>query len=62
MPPVWLTVISWISLGIAFPCSGAVLIDVYGRGYRQHMWVMEAIWPITCLYFGPVGLWAYYRR
>ena len=22
---------------------------------------MEAVWPITALYMGPVGLWAYFR-
>lgn len=25
------------------------------------MWIMEAVWPITALYFGPLALWAYYR-
>ena len=61
MPPVWLTVISWFSLGLAFACAGAILFDVYGRGYRQHMGIMEAVWPITALYFGPLALWGYYR-
>ncbi len=61
MLPTWLTVISWISLGLAFLCAGIILYDVFVRGYRQHMWVMEAVWPITALYFGPLALWAYYR-
>jgi hypothetical protein len=25
------------------------------------MWIMEAVWPITALYFGPLALWGYYR-
>src|ERR687890_34142 len=25
------------------------------------MWIMEAAWPITALYFGPLALWGYYR-
>lgn len=25
------------------------------------MWIMEAVWPITALYFGPLALWAYFR-
>jgi hypothetical protein len=25
------------------------------------MWVMNLVWPITALYFGPVTLWLYYR-
>ncbi len=61
MVPVWLTVVSWVSLGLAFACAGAILYDVYGRGYRQHMRIMEAVWPITALYFGPLALWAYGR-
>lgn len=52
MPPLWLTVISWVSLSIAFLCAGAILYDLYVRGYRQHMWIMEAVWPITALYLG----------
>ncbi len=54
--PLWLTVVSWVSLGVAFLCAGLILYDIRGRGYRQHMWIMEPVWPITCLYFGPVGL------
>ncbi|MDP9476123.1 MAG: DUF4396 domain-containing protein [Actinomycetota bacterium] len=61
MPPIWLTVVSLVSIGLAFVCAGAILYDVFGRGYRQHMRVMEAVWPITALYFGPLALWAYRR-
>ena len=61
MVPGWLTVLSWISLGVAFACAGLILLDIYGRGYRQHMWIMEAVWPVTALYFGPLALWAYFR-
>jgi Domain of unknown function (DUF4396) len=25
------------------------------------MWMMNLVWPITALYSGPLGLWAYYR-
>ncbi len=59
MPPYWLVVIAWISLVVAVACAAAILFDIYGRGYRQRMGVMEAVWPITALYAGPVGLWAY---
>ncbi len=61
MVPTWLAILSWISLGAAFVCAGFILYDLYGRGYRQHMWIMEAVWPITALYFGPLALWGYYR-
>ncbi len=59
--PMWLTVVSWIFVGIALLCAVAILYDIYGRGYRQRVRVMEAVWPITALYLGPLGLWAYNR-
>lgn len=58
MPPLWLTVISWVSLGVAFLCAALILYDLFGRCYRQRMWIMEAVWPITALYFGPLALCA----
>ncbi len=61
MIPTWLTVVSWIFVGIAVLCAAALLYDIYGRGYRQRTSVMEAVWPITALYLGPLALWAYYR-
>ncbi len=61
MPPTWLTIIAWVAIGLAFLSAGAILYDVFGRGYRQHMRIMEAVWPVTALYFGPLALWAYAR-
>ncbi|WP_228282064.1 DUF4396 domain-containing protein [Rubrobacter marinus] len=61
MIPAWLTVVSWLFVGIAVLCAVAILYDVYGRGYRQRNGAMEAVWPITALYLGPLGLWAYNR-
>jgi hypothetical protein len=61
MPPTWLVALSWTSLAVVFACVVEVFIDIYGRGYRQKMRVMEAVWPVTALYFGPVASWAYRR-
>ncbi|NJP46478.1 DUF4396 domain-containing protein [Streptomyces sp. PRB2-1] len=61
MPPTWLTAVAWCSLALAFACAGWILVDVYLRGFRQPMGVMEAVWPVTALYFGPVAVWAYRR-
>jgi len=61
MIPAWLTVISWIFVGIAVLCATAILYDILGRGYRQRVRVMEAVWPITALYLGPLALLLYYR-
>lgn len=61
MPPTWLTAIAWASLAVAFVCAGEIIFDIAGRGYRQRMAVMEVVWPVTALYFGPVATWAYRR-
>jgi hypothetical protein len=61
MPPLWLVIVSSCSLGLGFASAGWIVFDVYWRGHRQHMAVMEAVWPLTALYFGPVAVWAYRR-
>jgi hypothetical protein len=61
VPPVWLTLLSWAALAAGVASAAVVLVDVRGRGFRQRMPVMEAVWPITALYLGPVALWGYWR-
>jgi Domain of unknown function (DUF4396) len=56
------TVISWVALGVAFASAAAIVWDITVRGYRQHMGIMNAVYPITALYFGPVAAWFYFRR
>ncbi len=56
----WLITIADISLIAAFASAIAILLDIFVRGYRQKMSIMEWVWPITALYFGPIGLWAYW--
>jgi hypothetical protein len=59
MVPGWLTALAWASLATAFACAALILADVYARGYRQQMPVMEAVWPVTALYLGPLAVAAY---
>ena len=61
MPPTWLTVVAWVALAVAFASALLIVYDIYGRGYRQKMAVMEAVWPVTALYLGPLA-WLAYRR
>ena len=61
MPPTWLTILAWTYLVLCFCCAAVILVDVYVRGHRQRMGVMEAVWPITALYFGPAAVWGYLR-
>jgi len=58
---LWLRALAWCSLGVGFVCAGWIVNDVFGRGHRQPMRVMEAVWPLTALYLGPVAIWAYRR-
>jgi hypothetical protein len=37
-----------------------VLTDIFLLGRRQHMAIMEAVWPLTMLYWGPVGVVFYF--
>ncbi len=61
MPPGWLTALAWASLALAFATAGLILHDIYGNRHRQRMGVMEAVWAVTALYFGPLA-WPAYRR
>lgn len=61
MAPQWLVALAWASLAVAFASAVWIVVDVYARGYRQHMGVMEVVWPVTALYFGPPAVW-FYRR
>lgn len=58
--PQWLTLLSICSLMLAVLCALIIVIDIV-RGYRQHMWIMNIVWPVTALYSGPLGLWAYFK-
>lgn len=47
------------SLVLAGVSALIIAIDLL-RGHRQRMWIMNIVWPITALYSGPLGLWAYF--
>lgn len=59
MPPSWLIALSWAATAGACASAAWIAFDIYGRGYRQRMTIMEAVWPLTALYFGPVAVAAY---
>lgn len=61
MVPFWVTVFAWFIIVSWLLFAGVILADIYIGGYRQPMGAMEAVWPITGVWAGPVALWAYYR-
>ena len=61
MAPVWLTVVAWLYLSVCCCSAGIIAYDVaFGRRH-QPMAVMNLVFPITALYFGPVALAVYWR-
>jgi hypothetical protein len=48
----WL-VVGWVFVAIGVLSGLTILADVV-RGYRQHMAIMNWVYPITGLYWGPV--------
>jgi hypothetical protein len=61
MAPMWLTVVAWIYLAICFGCAAVIACDIFVNGRRQSMGVMNVVFPITALYFGPLAV-AFYLR
>lgn len=55
-----LIILSWIGLTAGVLTAIVIIIDI-ASGRRQHMKIMEVTWPVTGLYLGPLGWWAYYR-
>jgi len=60
-PQSWIDAIAWFSLAVAFASALIIAIDIL-RGYRQQMPIMNLVYPITALYWGPVALWFYFRH
>ncbi|RAP57371.1 DUF4396 domain-containing protein [Oleiagrimonas sp. MCCC 1A03011] len=58
--PSWLILLAECSLGLAIACAVWIAWDIV-RGYRQHMAIMNLVWPITALYAGPLAVWSYLR-
>lgn len=56
----WLTLLSWTAVGSGIISALWIAADVMA-GHRQRMTIMNVVWPLTALYSGPLGLWAYYR-
>lgn len=54
-----LTLVAWISLGLAFASAATILVDELR--HPQKMAVMNVVWPISGLYFSVFAVWAYFR-
>ncbi len=61
MAPTWLTVVAWIYISVCLVCAGVITYDIAFNHRRQPMGVMNFVFPITALYFGPFALALYWR-
>ncbi|MEE6179330.1 DUF4396 domain-containing protein [Mycobacterium sp. 050134] len=59
--PQWVILVAWMVTILGVVVAGVMLVDTYLRGYRQPLRAMEAVWPITAVYAGPLAWWAYQR-
>ena len=55
MPPFWLSIVAKAHIFLSLIAAGWVAVDIFVVGRRQKMKIMEAVWPLTMLYFGPMG-------
>jgi hypothetical protein len=55
-----LKVVSVGSLLLSLLSAIVVAADIR-NGHRQNMAIMNWVWPITTIWAGPLGLWAYFR-
>lgn len=61
-PVTWFDDLAWAAIAVAFVSAAVIAWDIFVKGYRQKMGIMDAVWPITALYWGPVAVWQYYKR
>lgn len=59
MPPGWLENVSHAVIAVDLVCALIIAADIVA-GRHQKMPIMNLVWPITALYMGPIGLWAYW--
>lgn len=57
--PTWLVLTSTIWLVAAVLSAAAIAVHIL-RGHKQHMWIMNIVWPLTALWAGPIGLYYYF--
>ena len=61
MAPACQRTIAWVSLSVCFYCAGVVAYDIGVNRRGQPMGVMNFVFPITALYFGPLALVLHWR-
>jgi hypothetical protein len=56
------TVVGWAVTAAGVGCGLWITWDIVIAGHPQRMAIMNAVWPLTALYLGPLAVLAYARR
>ncbi len=59
--PEWLAVVSYVTLLVGAICFLLVAIDIALKRRKSMMAIMTVVYPINMLYWGPLGVWAYWH-
>ena len=59
MQPTWLQILSWVALTAGLTSAAVIVVDESVLRYRQPIRILEVVWPVTALYFGPETIAAY---
>ena len=58
--PEWFTILSIVMLALGGLCALIIAIDLM-LGHKQHMWIMNIVWPVTALFGTVFAVWAYFK-
>ena len=62
MAPPWFEFLAWGALALGFASALVIAADIALLGNRQHMAIMNLVFPLTALYLGPAAVWGYFVR
>ena len=60
MPPHWLQTLALFYVPLSIASALFVAADIFCLGRRHPMAIMDVVWPLTALYWGPLGLTSYF--
>ena len=55
MAPHWFELVAWAALAVGFVSALVIAADIALLGNRQHMAIMNLVFPLTALLHGPGG-------